>query len=234
MTDLASQIVRPAEISTADREAMFAVMNLVYDQLGREHFEDDLASKDEVIMLRDQAGQVAGFSTQRIITIRLGDQQVTGVFSGDTVIHPEHWGSLALMQAFAQRYIIERPEPWYWFLISKGHRTYRMLPTFFTEFWPNRRTTTPPHAQAIMDAYATQLYGADYDPHTGVLAYAQAKDRLRAGVAGVTEALLRNPDIAYFVQRNPGHERGHDLVCLAELSPAKLRPQHRTRLYTSP
>ena len=37
-------------------------------------------------------------------------------------------------------------------------------------------------------------------------------------------------DAAFFASANPGHELGHDLVCLAELSPAKLRPAHRARL----
>lgn len=234
MTELVSEVRTPAELTLADRDAMFAIMELVYDRMTREHFEADLAGKDEVIVLRDPAGVLAGFSTQRICTIDVEGRSVTGVFSGDTVIHPDHWGSLALMQAFARRYITVRPEPWYWFLISKGHRTYRMLPTFFTEFWPSRHAPTPPDAQAIMDAYASALFGAEYDRSSGVLAYAEPKDRLRDGVAAVTDALLRNPEVRFFVERNPGHELGHDLVCLAELSPDKLRPQHRARLLGAP
>lgn len=230
MTDLITQFCTPADLSRTDRDQMFAVMDAVYARMDRDLFEEDLAGKDEVIVLRDPASELVGFSTQRFLTIPIEDHSVTGIFSGDTVIHPEHWGSPALLQAFARRYIIERPDPWYWFLVSKGHRTYRMLTTFFTEFWPDRRAETPAHARDIMDAYASALYPDDYDPATGVLTYQHPKDRLRPGVAGVTERLARNPDVAHFVRLNPGHELGHDLVCLAELSPANLRPQHRTRL----
>ena len=230
MADVTTAVVAPDELSAADRDTMFTLMCLVYDGMTRDHFDADLGNKDEVITLRDEDGTVVGFSTQRFVHLDVDGRRVTGVFSGDTVIHPDHWGSPALFQAFARRYFAVRDEPWYWFLISKGHRTYRMLPTFFTEFWPDRRAETPADAQAIMHAYATHLFGDEYNPATGVIEYREAKDRLRDGMAGVTEQLMRNGDVAHFVALNPGHETGHDLVCLAELSPDKLRPAHRTRL----
>lgn len=209
---------------------MYSIMTTVYDGVDRDDFEADLAAKDDVILLRDPSGTTVGFSTQRVVKIEVDGRSIIGVFSGDTVIDPAHWGSPALFQTFARRYIVERPDPWYWFLISKGHRTYRMLPTFFTTFWPTRRLATPGFEKSIMDAYATALYGDDYDQPTGVLAYAKQKDRLREGVAGITEQTLRNPDAAFFAAVNPGHVLGHDLVCLTELSPANLRPQLRPRL----
>lgn len=230
MTDLSTEFCTPADLTSTDHDQMFALMDVVYERMTRAAFEADLAGKDEVIVLRDGVSQLVGFSTQRFLTIDVEGTSVTGIFSGDTVIHPDHWGSPALLQAFARRYIIERDDPWYWFLVSKGHRTYRMLTTFFTEFWPDRRAETPPRARAIMAGYATALYPDDYDAATGVLAYRHPKDRLRPGVAGITERIARNPDVAHFVRLNPGHELGHDLVCLAELSPDKLREQHRARL----
>lgn len=230
MAELSTEVVTPGALDASDRAAMLAIMARVYDGIDRAHFEADLAGKDEVIVLRAPGGELAGFSTQQFMTVATTAGAVTGVFSGDTVIAPEHWGSPALFQAFARRYIIERPAPWYWFLISKGHRTYRMLPTFFTEYWPSRHAPTPAAASEIMAAYARARYGDQYDPTSGVLAYREPRDRLRDGVAGLTEQVLRNPDAAFFASANPGHELGHDLVCLAELSPAKLRPAHRARL----
>lgn len=234
MAELQTSVSPPGELSATDRDAMFAIMDQVYDGMTRRQFETDLAAKDEVIVLRDGVGELVGFSTQRLVEVELGGEQVSGVFSGDTVIRPDHWGGAELFQAFARRYIIERIQPWYWFLICKGHRTYRMLPTFFTEFWPTRRAPTPAREQAIMDAYASSFYGEVYDQASGVLAYPEQKDRLRDGVAAVTEQLLRNPEVAFFVEQNPGHVLGHDLVCLAELSPDRLRPAHRRRLLGHP
>lgn len=234
MAELTGEITVPDDVTATDRDQMFTIMERVYDRVERDRFEADLTSKDEVIMLRNPDGGVGGFSTQRFLEIAAGDRPARGVFSGDTVIAPEHWGSMVLFQTFARRYIIERDDPWHWFVICKGHRTYRILPTFFQTYWPSRREPTPPGAAAIMESYATALHPDDYDPLTGVLAYREPKDRLRPGVADTSEQALRNPDAAFFAERNPGHPLGHDLVCLTELSPANLRPRHRDRLLGNP
>ncbi|MGJ3509988.1 hypothetical protein [Enemella sp. A6] len=234
MAELTGDVLTPSTLTDTDRDRMFAIMEQVYDNTDRAQFEADLAAKDEVIVLRDPNGCLGGFSTQRFLDLDIGGRVVRGVFSGDTVIAPEHWGGMVLFQTFARRYIITRNEPWYWFLICKGQRTYRLLPTFFTDYWPSRHAPTPGEAARIMDAYAGALYPDDYDPATGVLAYRHPKDRLRPGIAGVDEMSVRNPDAAFFAARNPGHELGHDLVCLTVLDPANLRPQHRARLLGHP
>lgn len=234
MGDLGGDVTSPNDLNGSDRDAMYALMDRVYDGVERDRFESDLAAKDEVILLRAENGTIGGFSTQHFLHVQVDGRTVRGVFSGDTVIAPEHWGSMVLFQTFARRYIIERDDPWFWFVISKGHRTYRILPTFFTHYWPNRHEPSPPPAQAIMQTYATALYPDDYDPDTGVLAYRQPKDHLRPGMAGIDEKVLRNPDAAFFAEANPGHARGHDLVCLTVLDPDNLRPRHRERLLGTP
>lgn len=242
VADLIAEIAGAGDLTPADRDAMFALMDLVYEGATRAAFEADLAAKDTCIVLRSPGGDLAGFSTQRTLTVpvtgpvpgTVGAGSATGVFSGDTVIHPAHWGSPALMQAFSRHYIVERPEPFWWFLVSKGHRTYRFLTTFFTEFAPDRRHPTTPEAAAIMAAYATALFPADYDAERGVLAYRTPKDRLRPGIAGITQRELANPDIAFFAARNPGHALGHDLVCLTDLRPGNLKPRMRPTLLGQP
>lgn len=230
MSGLLGEVVDAAALTRTDRAALFALMTQVYDGVDRTTFERDLTAKDECILLRTPAGETVGFSTQRFLTVEAAGRRVDGVFSGDTVIRPDHWGSPALFQAFARRYIVHRDPPREWFLISKGHRTYRMLTTFFAEFWPSRHAPTPDAARAVMDAYALALYPDDYNPSSGVIEYRVPHDRLRPGVAGTTERDLRNPDVAFFATRNPGHARGHDLVCLCELTPANLKPRMRPLL----
>lgn len=226
MTDLRAEVVPVAALGARDRAAMLGLMQAVYDGVGAAAFARDLADKDECIVLRTAAGDLAGYSTQKFLSLDVAGDRVEGLFSGDTVIHPDHWGSPALFQAFAQRYVTDAVERW-WFLISKGHRTYRMMPVFFEEFYPDRRGPTPAREQAIMDAYAATLYPLDYDRARGVLAYREPKDRLREELAGSDEMLRRNRDTSYFLERNPGFRAGHDLVCLARLSPGNIRARMR-------
>ncbi|MEE9964050.1 MAG: hypothetical protein K4304_03020 [Propionicimonas sp.] len=230
MTDLRAEAVPADSLSGTDRDAMFALMDAVYAGMVRERFETDLAAKDTCITLRTPDGELAGFSTQTSLSITVDEVTIDGVFSGDTVIAPAHWGSPALMRCFAGQFIAGEHPLRYWFLISKGHRTYRMLTTFFADFFPRRDQPTPPQARSIMDAYATALYGTEYNPATGVLEYHQPKDRLRVGAADISERELRIPTIAFFNAANPGWSLGHDLVCLCELSEANVVPRMRSVL----
>ena len=240
---MCSDVVPISGLTCEDRDQMYALMDLVYVGVTREGFERDLAVKDECIVLRSSAGELVGFSTQRFLTVTIdaaqlasltgdavaaGPTTVEGLFSGDTVIHPDYWGGAALFQAFARRYITDDGPPRWWFLVSKGHRTYRILPTFFQRFWPNRHGPTPEGAAALMSAYADALYPGDLAD--GVLAYHHDTDRLRPGVAGISESNLRIPDVAYFADADPGWVLGHDLVCLTELTPDNLRPAMRAML----
>jgi hypothetical protein len=243
LTTECSEVLPVEELSGSDHDQMFALMDVVYEGVTREAFERDLAGKDECIVLRKASGEVAGFSTQRFITLQVDAARVApltgddpapglttlaGLFSGDTVIHPDHWGTPVLFQTFARRYIADDGPPRWWFLVSKGHRTYRIMPTLFQRFWPNRHEPTPDAALAVMTTYAETLYPGDLDD--GVLAYHHATDRLRAGVAGISESNLRVPDIAFFAEANPSWALGHDLVCLCELTPDNLRPSMRPML----
>ncbi|MCY2962649.1 MAG: hypothetical protein NT069_03200, partial [Planctomycetota bacterium] len=82
---LAARIIPPAALSSADRDAMYALMDRHYENMRRPRFEADLAEKDWVILLvDDQTGLVCGFSTQRLITVAVNGRPVRCVFSGDT------------------------------------------------------------------------------------------------------------------------------------------------------
>jgi hypothetical protein len=63
---------------------------------------------------------------------------IMALFSGDTIISHHHWGEQELAHAwcyFAGQIKRQCPElPLYWFLIVKGHRTYRYLPAFTRRF----------------------------------------------------------------------------------------------------
>lgn len=238
-----SEVLAIDDLSGSDRDQMFALMDVVYEGVTRAAFERDLAGKDECVVLRRASGEVAGFSSQRFVTVQVdaatvapltgdvptpGLTTLVGLFSGDTVIHPDHWGTPVLFQTFARRYVTDDGPPRWWFLVSKGHRTYRIMPTLFQRFWPNRHGPTPDAALAVMSTYAEALYPGDL-AH-GVLEYHRATDRLRPGVAGISESNRRVPDVAFFAQANPGWALGHDLVCLCELTPDNLRPSMRSML----
>jgi hypothetical protein len=130
---LQGKMVAVGQLNDRDRANLYRLMAAFYDDVTPEAFHRDLEEKDHCILLSGEDGTIQGFSTQKMHQVEAAGRQVTGVFSGDTIIHPDHWGSLELFRVFARHYIAEQKgqEPLYWFLISKGYKTYKMLPLFF-------------------------------------------------------------------------------------------------------
>ena len=222
---LNAEIMDVSALSLEERQAMYGLMDTHYERMNWDVFLRDLAAKDICILLRDTEENIQGFSTQVVLTLEVEGKPVRGVFSGDTIIHRAHWGSMALFQVFARHYIglgAQYPE-FYWFLISKGIMTYGLLPLFFREFYPGRRGETPPYAKAVMDAFGRSRYPQEYCPETGVIEYHSPKDALKEEVVAMGSHRAKNPDAVFFSQANPGWAQGNDLVCLASLQKPNLR-----------
>jgi hypothetical protein len=219
-------------LTAADRKNMFHLMAQYYDDTDWAVFCADLEEKDYCILLFDENQGLQGFSTQKILAIPLGAETVYGLFSGDTIIHKDYWGSLELFKIFTASFFpLGRQYPdFYWFLTTKGYKTYRMLPVFFQKFYPNFQEGTPPREQAILQAFGRARYPREFQEDSGVIAYRKCKDKLKAGVADITANRLQDRHVRYFLKLNPGYAQGNDLVCLARLSEDNLRPAVRRLL----
>lgn len=230
---LHGKLVSIETLTADDTDRMLCLMQTFYDGMESDAFYKDLRDKDSCILLCDENEVIQGFSSQKVLTLELPEGPVHGVFSGDTIIHPDHWGSLELHKIFARHFFryAEEYGVFYWFLISKGYKTYRILPTFFRSFYPSCTEPVPEREASIMAALGAQLYPDDYNPATGVVEYRYAKDRLRAGIADITPHHEHDQHITYFLKRNPGYAYGNDLVCLALLTKDNLRARTRTMLF---
>jgi hypothetical protein len=221
-------------VAALDRPAVGAMFDLYaryYDATSRALFEADLAGKDYVVTLREASGRLAGFSTLAVLDAEVGGTPLRAIYSGDTIIDHAHWGTQALAFTwirFAGTVKAQTPAlPLYWFLIVKGHRTYRYLSAFSVDFHPHWERSTPAPARAIMDALARRRFGADYDAARGVVAFPRSRGHLKPQWAAIAAEEAARPDVAFFLGRNPGYVNGDELVCLTELSAANLRPLAR-------
>lgn len=224
---LRARLVPVGQVSATHRDAMFALMDKHYANMQRRVFEADLAEKRWVIQVFDPAdGALCGFSTQMLQSVQVAGRMVTALFSGDTVMDRDHWGDQALARAWgrlALSLMDSRPGgELYWFLMSKGYKTYRFLPVFFHAFYPRHDAPTPPSIQAMLDGFGRARYSETYDPAVGVIHAGPDSCRLRNGVADVSAERLRDAHVRFFVERNPGHVHGEELCCLAPLTPANL------------
>jgi hypothetical protein len=212
-TSARSSVIRRAELTRRDRDAMFALYTTYFATTDRVTFERDLAEKEWVILLCDDDGNIDGFST--LMRMRAGGATV--FFSGDTIVARHRWGTFDLPRMWAQHVFAEADANTYWFLISSGWRTYRFLPLFFRDFYPRDAAMKP-----LLDRVAHAKFGEAYDARTGVIRLVAAAP-LREGVSD-PEVRMHDPHVRFFVDANPGHARGDELACLVRVGVDNLTP----------
>ena len=123
-----------------------------------------------------------------------------------------------------QHYLQEQKEPLYWFLLTKGIKTYLMLPLFFKHFYPNCYTEMPQFTRALMEKFAEYKFGRCYLKAEGVVRMAPKADCLQQQFAAIPERKRKNVHVRFFTRHNPGYIEGDELVCLARISPSNFTP----------
>jgi hypothetical protein len=216
-----------AELTPADVAELYALYDCYYAGGGEVVFSEDLAGKSHVIELREGT-TLRGFSTLVTQSFVADGEPGLALFSGDTVIHHEYWGEQGLARAFCRfagsvkaRHATDRPL--YWFLISKGYRTYRYLDAFAHRYFPHPGMPTPPLVRRRMEVLAQARFGTSYSRERGLVRFDPPRGYLRPQWCGVRTGLMRHPAVRYFLERNPGFAIGDELVCLVELAEENLR-----------
>jgi hypothetical protein len=213
-----------AELTRCQRDEMFRLLDVHFEGVTPEQFDRDLEEKDWILWFaRDET--LVGFSTLQVFAAPHEGGCINVIYSGDTVMAPEAWGSPVLARAWIalvrelQRGTADGA--WYWLLLSSGYRTYRFLPVFWREFWPRHDARVPDDTRQLINALARSRFGDRFDDDSGVVRFDQPQ-RLKPHLAAVPNGRADNPHVRFFLERNPGHASGDELVCLTELSDANL------------
>jgi hypothetical protein len=230
------EITAPDALDAVQRSAMHALFVRCYDCVNPDAFERDLDSKNAVVLVCDDEGVLRGFSTQAWFDWQHEGEPVRILFSGDTIMEPDHWGSAELARGWcevAARLLKAEPaRRLFWLLISKGYRTYLYLPVFFREFLPSPSSSDPlsspikpgpngssiPSLQGLLDEVARHRFGSAYDGDTGLVRFPESQGQLTAELAIIPEGRRGDPHVRFFLDRNPDFARGVELACMAEVS----------------
>jgi hypothetical protein len=193
-----------------------------YDHVSRPAFDHDLFEKTMVFVGTDVGtGAIVGFSTALFFVHRYRTRPVGVYFSGDTIIAPRYWGQTALHRAVLAellRWKLRHPRTrLYWYLTCSGYRTYLTLARNFRTYWPQRRCPTPPWELGLLDSIGRSRYGAAWRADRGVVSFDAPQPVLKTNVAPITRDLLALPEIAFFVEANPGYAEGDELAMLARV-----------------
>ncbi len=218
-----------SELSGDEFVAMIELYLRYYDGSSEEIVRRDLNNKTEVLLIYFN-DELVGFTAYQIYQKRWCAQTIQIVFSGDTIVDRKHWGQQSLAFNWISRMgELKRAQPevpLYWFLLVKGHRTYRYLPAFTKSFYPHWSSRNLELEQLAAEL-AKEKYGVDYNTKTGVIEFENSKGHLKKAVAEPTACERGKQAVKYFLDRNPNYQLGHELVCLYKFDETNMKPLTR-------
>jgi hypothetical protein len=212
-------IVAREDLTQTNTDEMYQLLSRHFDGVTAAQFERDLAEKNWSVLIR-RGSRLVGFSTLLVYESKFESAPVTVVYSGDTIVAPEAWGSSALARGWITavnqlRECYPRGK-YYWLLLTSGFRTYRFLPVFWRDFFPRRDAITPSDMQRLRDHLAIERFGELYNSHLGIVRFHHPQ-RLQAELKTIPVSRSADSHVAFFLACNPHHALGDELVCLTEL-----------------
>ena len=214
-------------------ENMFLLMKKHYENMKKDKFLKDLYDKNDVFLLFEN-NELKGFSTIKKMELNIENKKedeektvnkkIVGFFSGDTIIEKGFSWGIEFQKEWIKYCLLESEKNMkngmktYWFLISKGIKTYMYLPTYFKSFCPKVDYIESEIEKKIKDIYAKKIYGSRYCKENGIVKNDGTNDFLRENVVVLSEKQLKNKNIQFFLEKNPNYKKGDELVCLAEIS----------------
>jgi hypothetical protein len=227
---LNGRIARVNALDDRTRDAMFGLLASHFIGVERSMFEADLGVKTCAILLEDDDGGLRGFSTMVLYRTLTAGTPRSIVYSGDTIVHRDWWGSPSLARTWVKAVRLlaaeDGSDELYWFLLTSGFRTYRFLPVFFRDFHPRFDEPAPEATAAFLAALARERFGDQYDAAAGVVRFSRPQV-LTPELLELPDGRTMDPHVAFFLARNPGHVRGDELACLTRIHDDNLTPAGR-------
>lgn len=217
---LKGEIKKIDSLSYTEKDRMFYLMKCQYDNFKKDKFMYDLNEKDGVLLLYDKRRSIQGFTTYLLIETIFDNKKIYALYSGDTIVKKRYCGQIELFKNFGEllsKFLKEKKEPLYWFLITKGIKTYLILPLFFKQFYPNYFTNTPLYEKRLMVHLVSLKFGKFYIKEKNIVRIYPPADRLKKEFAYESYARLENPHVKFFLEKNPGYINGDELACIAKI-----------------
>lgn len=221
---LSSEIRKINKLSAQDKDRMFELMQTYYENVNQSKFLKDLHEKDGVLLLTTENNKIQGFSTYLIIETNFNNETIYALYSGDTIVDQKYWGQIALFRSFAnliKQFLEDSYKPLYWFLLSKGIKTYLLLPLYFKSYYPQAGKDTSNYL-SLINHLGKLRFGDFFHAEKGIVRIEPPADHLKEHLTVIPKEKLKNPHVKLFLDRNPGFVNGDELVCLTNITENNL------------
>ena len=220
------QLAKVTSLNNDQIDRMYQLMCEYYDNVNEDQFKNDLFKKDFVGTLNSEDQTIYGFTTIKVNPVKIDG--LNTIYSGDTIIDRSYWGKNNLtagwIKAIGQICSTNTDEPWLWFLISKGHRTYMYLPIYFNEYFPAIDSKKGESLERPVKQIASKMFGDYWKAKEGILRFKTSMGNLKGDLSEDT-IKSSNKHAKFFLKRNPGFYKGEELVCGTWLNDENLHPR---------
>ena len=214
-----------SDLGQSARGELFTLLERHFAGVEGDTFATDLLAKTHVLRLFGQDGNLAGFSTIDYRRRMIDGVRAAVLYSGDTIVDPAAWVDASLGPAWVAAVLDLHAEqgPLWWLVLTSGMRTYRYLTVCLCRYAPAPPDRYDVTAAALLSVLASERFGESFNAHTGVVRFVNPQC-LRHHLADVPEHIRDDPAVQVFLQRNPGHAAGDELVSVCRLDVANLTP----------
>lgn len=172
------------------------------------------------IALYKHKGEIVGISAIDIVPEEFNGKKACAIYTGNTWVRND-WRNANLIQILSFISMLEAKARYplhrlYWFFGSNNYMSYRLLYRNFEQFWPSPKTETPSWEHSYMQHLGAFFF--DDTINKDSLIWSQACSRsFNDSDTQLSDKLMQDPYIQYYIQRNPGYTQGDRLMCMAPL-----------------
>jgi hypothetical protein len=212
----------PAELTPRERDRLWFFFRR-FVRRDRDAFEAKLLTCDEVFLGTGADGELVAFGAVDVLETTVCGVRQGVLMTRWAALDPSARGQNVIQRVGLRCFLRFRARhpltPAYWMFGASTFKSYLLLARNCGRFWPRRDVAWPERELAIVrDVMARQSDGG-WDPEHGVVRRFGVS-RYAEGVIDDEPAALRDPDVRFYREKNPGQVDGDTLLCICPLDAA--------------
>lgn len=218
--------IRPSHALGAQILGQMWALYEPHHDMDHQQFQEKLASVDEVALFALRGSEtLIGFCglRHRVLELSTG-RRVATCYMGLTYVRPE-WRSKGLIQRVVIRRMLAplispRVHRVYFWADCLTYRPYLAMARNLREYYPSRTHVTSDEAAELIATLGRTYYGDSFDQKWGVVH--KHERRIKQHEHRVSSADLQDPDIRFYMERNPDYGRGDGLIAICPMGLGNL------------
>jgi hypothetical protein len=199
---------------------LYAIFKKSYD-IDYQEFLEKHSSLDKYAVYKDAEENIIGFTGIRDCSFNIKKQRYRAVYFGQTFIEEQFRGKkliqFTVIKLLISHYISFKRSKLIVWNDSLSYRPYLVMAKSLKYYYPNKDRKSDEIDLKIRDKLGEEYYPGSYCNKTGTVM--KSRTVLKTKELHVSEKDLTDPDIKYYIDKNPNYIKGYGLItfCYASI-----------------